>query len=122
MVFLGRGGKGVFSLREISKTEEIPFDYLGKIFSKLEKSGLVSSRKGVRGGYFLKKNPAKIKVLEIIRSLEGEISLVKCVGKQKNICPQSKGCLTKSFWQKIQNSLESALNSISLGDLIRPVK
>lgn len=122
MVFLAQGGKAVFSLREVSKKEEIPFDYLGKIFSKLEKAGLVSSRKGVRGGYFLKKNPAKIKVLEIIRSLEGEISLVKCVNKQKNICPQSKKCLTKSFWQKIQNTLESALNSISLGDLIRPVK
>lgn len=122
IVFLARSGKEVFSLREISKKEKIPFDYLGKIFSRLEKSGLVSSKKGVRGGYFLKKNPSQIKVFEVVKSLEGEISLVKCVNKVKNICPQSKKCLTKNCWQKIQNSLESALNSISLGDLIRPVK
>ena len=110
----------VFSLREIAKKEGISFDYLEKIISKLEKANLVKSKKGVQGGYFLAKSPSEIKLGEIIRALEGEISLVKCIAeKEKYYCPRAKKCLTKNFWKKIQNSLNSVLNSLTLADLIK---
>ncbi|MDP2967282.1 MAG: Rrf2 family transcriptional regulator, partial [bacterium] len=73
-----------------------------------------------QGGYFLAKSPLKIKLGEIIRDLEGEVSLVKCIAKKEGyICPREKKCLTKNFWKKIQDSLNSALDSLTLADLIR---
>lgn len=108
------------SLRKISEKENISFDYLEKIVSKLEKENLVKSKKGVRGGYLLAKTPSKIKIGKIIRALEGKTSLVKCIGqKGEYVCLMEKKCLTKSFWKKIQKSLNFALDSMTLADLIK---
>lgn len=135
MVYLAKSKKPICPLKEISETEEIPFDYLEKILSKLEKAGLIRAKKGVQGGYFLARPPQKIKVGEIIRVLEGEMVLVKCLPrsprprfgggvlrgiakKERYLCPRERRCLTKNFWKKIQDSLDSALNSLTLADLV----
>jgi len=120
MVYLARFPKQISSIKTISENEEISFDYLEKIISKLEKASLIKSKKGVQGGYYLAKNPSKIKIGEIIRILEGDIALVKCISGQKRcMCTRERECLTKSFWKKIQDSLNSALNSLTLKDLIK---
>jgi Rrf2 family protein len=110
----------VHPLKEIAQKEGISFDYLEKIIAKLEKKGFVKAKRGMYGGYFLNKSPSEIKVGDIIRALEGKTSLVLCATKQgKRICPREKDCLTKSFWKKIQTSLDSALDSTTLSDLIK---
>ena len=120
MVLIAKEKKKVFSLREISEKESIPFDYLEKIVSRLKKEGFLKSKKGAKGGYSLVSAPGKIKVGKIIKSLEGDISLVRCVStKNKFICPEDKKCLTKNFWKKLQSALEKTLNSFSLADLIK---
>ena len=122
MVYLAKNKKKICSLREISKAEKIPFDYLEKIVSRIEKSGLIESKRGSHGGYFLAKSPSKVKTGEIVRILEGREGLVSCIadknGRKRN-CPLSKKCLTKKFWLRIQNSLEKALDSITLANLIQ---
>lgn len=115
MVYLAKSKKKIIPLKEISAKEKIPFDYLEKIISKLEKAGLIKAKKGIKGGYFLAKKPDKIKIGQIIESLEGETALVKCL---KYFCPKSKKCLAKSFWQKLNKTIRSALNSMTLADLI----
>jgi len=122
MVYLARFKDKICPLKIISGKEGISFDYLEKIISKLEKTGLIKAKKGVQGGYFLAKSPKRIKIGEIIRALEGDTVLVKCIApirKRGYRCPRERKCLTKNFWQKIQKTLNSALNSITLADLIR---
>ena len=114
--------KKICSLREISEKENISFDYLEKIMSKLEKKGLVSSKRGVRGGYLLSRAPEKITVGQIIKVLEGSLAPVKCVAKEKReryTCPRRRICKTLSVWQKIQDTLNLTLNSITLADLVK---
>jgi Rrf2 family cysteine metabolism transcriptional repressor len=119
MVYLAKCKNKICPLKEISQEEEVSFDYLEKIISKLEKAGLIKAKKGVQGGYSLAKIPKRIKLGEIIRVLEGEIAPVNCIAKEKRfICPRNKKCLTKSFWKKIQDSLNKILNSLTLEDLI----
>ncbi len=109
-----------FPLREIAEKEGISFDFLEKIISKLAKQGLIKARKGIRGGYFLAKEPKTIKVGEIIETLEGTIAPVKCLDRKvKLFCPQEKKCLTRGFWRKLEKSLNFTLNSIKLSDLAR---
>jgi len=122
MAYLARL-KEKIPLKEIAKKENISFDYLEKIISKLEKAGLVLAKKGSKGGYFLAKPAKKIKIGEIIKTLEGEISFVKCIGVRKNhYCPREKNCLTRNFWKKLKDSLDFTLNSITLEDLIKEKK
>jgi Rrf2 family protein len=118
MVFLAKNKNKISSLREISNKEGIPFDYLEKILTLLEKVSLVESKKGSRGGYLLAKSPQKIKIGEIIRPLEGEAGLVKCTRKGCNCLLENK-CFAKKFWQKLQNSLNTALDSLTLAELIK---
>jgi len=113
----------VCPLKKISKNEEIPFDFLEKIFLKLEKANLLRAKKGAQGGYFLGREPEKIKVGEIIRVLEGTMAPVFCIAKEREkrfSCSRRKICLTKNVWKKIQDTLNLTLNSITLADLVNP--
>lgn len=116
MVYLAKCKNRICSLKEISQKEGISFDYLEKIFSKLEKSGLIKAKKGSQGGYYLSKPAKKIKVGEIINNLEGEMILVKCL---KSYCPRKKSCKTMNVWRKIYDSINSVLYSLTLADLIK---
>jgi Rrf2 family protein len=110
------------SLKKISNDEKIPFNFLEKIFLKLKKHKLIKAQKGARGGYFLARPPQKIKVSEIIKVLEGTIAPVLCIAKEKEtryFCPRKKICKTKHVWKKIQEALDSTLESITLADLIK---
>lgn len=113
----------VCSLKKISNDEEIPFDFLEKIFSKLKRAGLIRTKKGIQGGYSLARSPQKIKVGEIIKVLEGTMAPVFCIAEDKRryLYPRKKGCKIIKVWKKIQRALELTLNSITLADLVNKV-
>ena len=116
MVYLARAER-ICSAKEISQKEKIPFDFLEKIFSKLQQNGLIKSRRGTGGGYFLSKSPRKINVREILMVLEHkEIFPVLC--KRKHCFPKKK-CPIRNVWKKIQKSLNSTLDAITLAHLIK---
>lgn len=103
----------VCPLKKISKAEEIPFDFLEKIVSELDKAGLVKAKKGSQGGYYLTKKPEKITVGQIVGALEKTTAPVKCEG-----CSRAIECSAKGAWDEVGQSLDATLNSISLKDLI----
>ena len=114
MVYLAKT-KRICSAKEISQKEKIPFDFLEKIFSRLQKEGLVKSQKGPRGGYFLDKSPKKISVREILRVFENkEIFSIQC--KRKRYLSKKK-CPIKNIWRQIHQILNSTLEKITLADL-----
>lgn len=116
MVCLAKHSKKneILSLRQIAKKENIPFDFLEKIMGKIEQAGLVRAKKGVAGGYYLSKKPNKITPAEIIKALEEEVALVNCKG-----CVRARTCLTKGFWQDVDESLDSTFRATTLADLIK---
>lgn len=118
MIMLSESKKEFCSLREISEEEEISFDYLEKICSKLEKARLVNSKKGIQGGYSLARSPKKIKVGEIIRALEKKMALVECIGSG-GVCSKKSSCKSIRVWKKLQNSIEKTIDSITLHTLIQ---
>lgn len=112
----------VHSLKQISEKENISFDYLEKIISRLERRGLLSVKKGAGGGYSLARRPAEISAGEVLRAIEGTLAPVRCVAREKKErlpCPRKRICKSFSVWQKIQEVLNSTLNSITLADLLR---
>jgi len=122
MVYLAKSKKSICPLKEISQGEGISLDFLEKIISELRKAGFVKAKKGIKGGYFLAQKPDKIKIGKMIRVLEGEIALVRCTSKKRKPCPREKCCLAKNFWERFQDSLNSALDSMTLADLIKNEK
>ncbi len=119
MLYLAKNQKDkkVIPLKEIAKKERVPFDFLEKIFSQLEKAGLVGAKKGSQGGYFLAKPAKKITPGDIVAILEEDMTLVHCAG-----CPMAGGCTSEDVWGEVQQSLDNTLNAVTLEDLIHPVK
>jgi Rrf2 family protein len=107
------GGKEILSTRIISQKEGIPFDFLEKIISQLEKAKLVKGKKGTGGGYVLAKMPNKITARDIVSALEGTTS-VDC-----SLCGMSKKCISKSVWKKIDDAISKTLKNIKLSELIK---
>jgi len=123
MVFLAKNpvrpqAKGApyqpFSMREIAGKTKIPFVFLTKIFSKLEKAKLIKAKIGMRGGYFLAKSAKKISVVDIVMALEEEIATSHCCG-----CPMAGGCSSKDVWEEVQESVEKTMGKKTLADLVK---
>jgi Rrf2 family protein len=117
VIYLAVNGKRFCSIKEISKAEGIPFDYLEKILSKLEKSGFIKSKKGVSGGYALARKPKAMGAGELVSVLEGGLALTKC-SLGTAVCGRQGNCLAKKLWQKIQKAINQTLNSLTLADLL----
>ena len=114
MVYLAKkNSKEFFSLKDISAKENIPFDFLEKILSKLEKVGLLESKKGSLGGYCLAKSAGKITAGSIVEAVDGKIVPVQCA-----LCVKAKRCISKNVWDKVKQSLSETLYSITLKDLV----
>ena len=113
MVYLAKNNKRIVPLSEISDKESIPFDFLEKILSVMEKSGLIKSKKGVQGGYSLAGPASKTSALQILSALEGSELSVNCA-----VCSKEKKCSSKNVWYKLNSSLQSTLSSIKLSKLI----
>ena len=130
MIFLARQSLGVgglvksknkksvsrpFSLREISAKTKTSFVFLEKIFSKLEKAGLVVGTKGMKGGYVLAKNPKKISANDIVSVLDGNPEkIVDC-----SCCSKKGDCIAKTVWARVELALKKTLSSITLADLVK---
>ncbi len=67
----GHHGQGLLQIREISRRNNIPLQYLGQIFNRLVKADIIRSVRGKSGGYSLSRPPSEISVLEILEVLEG---------------------------------------------------
>src|SRR4030095_354121 len=71
--------KGPVLIAEIAKKKKIPLKFLENILLELKKDGILDSKKGKGGGYYLKVAPAKIPLARIIRKMDGPISMLPCV-------------------------------------------
>jgi Rrf2 family protein len=108
---------GPVSKKIIAGEECISADYIEQIIVPLKNEGLVRGLRGVKGGFVLAKDPAKITVYDILRASEGEMSLVDCErndckGRDKNLC------VTRPVWEGAAEVLETYFSKITLKDLL----
>lgn len=111
--------QGTTSLKDIAQRMDYSDAYLEQLFATLKKERLIASTRGPKGGYQLTKEPHRITVGEIIRALEGPIEFSTCVGGGKEIqCQRSADCLTKDLWEEINDSINSVIDRVTLGELL----
>ncbi len=101
----------------IATSQEISGKYLEQLVGSLRRKALITSRKGVHGGYSLTKPPAEITLWDIISALEGETELVECVAHPE-ICDRSSECCTRAIWTLMGKSMHKFWDGFSLQDLL----
>ena len=111
-------GEGPVMMQSIATSQGVSRKYLDTIFTSLKNAGLVHSRRGIGGGHVLTRDPEKVRLGEILRAIEGPISLVDCVSDPK-VCERSHRCVTRDVWSEVSSAIENVLDNITLAELVR---
>ena len=111
-------------VKDISRRQGISQRYLEQIFQKLKRAGIVGSKRGPTGGYFLGKKPEDITLAEVIKVTEGNISPVLCVnpGDSTQPCERSGECVTQIVWNEAGKRLKDYFDSVTVRDLCELAK
>lgn len=108
------------SLVNIAERQDISKNYLEQVFSTLRKAEIVKSVKGAQGGYELAKDPCEITTGEILRALEGNLSVVSLSSENED--NKIEKCIEKNVWNRIDQSVNSVIDNTTLEDLINEYK
>ena len=108
-------------VKDISRRQGISQRYLEQIFQKLKKAGIVGSKRGPSGGYFLNKTTENITIGEVIRITEGDITPVLCVNPEDSSkpCERSGECVTQVIWDEAGKRLKEYFDSVTIKDLCK---
>jgi Rrf2 family cysteine metabolism transcriptional repressor len=116
--FVRHFGEGPLSLSEVARSQDISQPYLEQIAIDLRRAGLLHSKRGAQGGYYLAHAPENITAGDVIRALEGSILPIKCVAEQEcTPCALQDGCSARGIWEQVRDRLVETLDSITLADL-----
>jgi Rrf2 family protein len=112
-------GQGPVSLAEVARARGLSQAYLEQIAIDLRRAGLLSSKRGANGGYFLARAPDATTAGDVIRALEGSILPVQCVEEEWcSPCGREAGCSARSMWEQVHDRLVDTLDSITLASLL----
>ena len=107
-------GENPIPLKDIS--QELAEKYLEQLLALLKKAGIVQTVRGASGGYILSAPPNCITVNQVLTALEGDMSIVECQRGKK--CKNEDTCATKAVWQRISQSITTALEEITLQNMV----
>ena len=111
----------VVQIKEISGREKIPGKYLEQILLTLKNAGLLHSKMGVGGGYYLAKPPSEITLGQIFRVLDGPLAPIRCVSQMAYEpcgCPDEQTCGLRLVMDDVRNAISNILDHTSLDDVL----
>lgn len=107
---------------DIARSQHIPKKFLDSILQELKIGGLLHSKKGKGGGYFLARPPAKIALGEIIRVLDGPIAPIACASRLNyrpcSDCHDESLCKIRSVMLRVRESTAAVLDNTNLLSMI----
>jgi Rrf2 family protein len=115
-------GEGAVQISDIAKQENIPQRFLESILLELKKMGILGSKLGKTGGYYLIKPPQEVTLLDIIRHFEGSIALMYCVSEKSyqpcEFCRIEEACKIRNVFKEIRDNTYNILQDATLASLI----
>jgi Rrf2 family protein len=114
----GHSGQ-IFTAKEIADAYQIPYDLLAKVMQKMAREGFIASHQGVHGGYMLVRNPAQMKVSEIIQTIEGKpsVTIIQCEAAGPEQCTIQTTCTIKNPMVKIQSTINKVLDELTIMEM-----
>jgi len=108
--------KIIYKASDISEELKVPKEFVSKMLQKLTYSGIVGSKKGKKGGFYLAKRPSQIKLIDIVKAIDGLEIFNKCVLGFPG-CSSDEPCPVHDTWGKIREETYEMLSKESLEQL-----
>ena len=102
----------------IAERQSLPLQYLEQLFSKLRRSKLVKSVRGINGGYELAREASSIRIYDIILSADTPVKVTRCNSHEENGCQTTgKRCNSHHPWYELEHVMHDYLIQVSLADV-----
>lgn len=102
-------GVNPISAKSISENENIPYKFLEKILRELKQHKILKSERGAVGGYRFFKSPETIKVVDIMRIIDGPIALIPCVSENFyeacEECSDEETCRLRKLFAELRDQM-----------------
>ncbi|HTM93436.1 MAG TPA: Rrf2 family transcriptional regulator [Flavisolibacter sp.] len=112
--------QGPVLISDIAKKKKIPLKFLENILLELKKAGILESKKGKGGGYYIKQHPSKTPIAAVVRIVNGPISMLPCVSlnfyEHCQNCDE-KNCGLHDMMEDVRDATLNILENRTLNDL-----
>lgn len=123
LVHMGRQPEERYLIKEISEACSIPKKFLEAILLDLNRAGILGSKQGKGGGYFLRRAVKEINLAEVVRLFDGAIALVPCATfKYYERCAECKDevvCSIRQAFLEVRNETVEMMKKNTLEDLVK---
>mgnify|MGYP001218908429 CR=1 FL=1 len=113
-----RGDGVAIATRTLAAEQDVPYQLACKLLQQLHAAKLVQSCMGPKGGFRLECGPDGISLLDVVRVIQGPLSLNWCLLNEA-CCPRQNGCPVRARMGELQSRMDEYLGSVSLADLVR---
>ncbi|MBI4161020.1 MAG: Rrf2 family transcriptional regulator [Acidobacteria bacterium] len=103
---------------EIARHCGIPRNFLARILCHLRDAGILGAVRGANGGYFLREEPARLTLVDLLEALEGPLCFCRCSAPAPGDCPKAWTCSAREAFALIQNRTREWLEGIKVADLL----
>lgn len=123
LVALAKSERGVpVLISKLAEDERIPKKFLELILLELRNAGVLHSKKGAGGGYYMAKDPADVKLVQILRVTDGPIALLPCVSlnfyERCEECKDEVTCGIRNVFIDVRDAALKILSDTSIADIV----
>ena len=102
----------------IAKSQDISAAFISRLAVPLRRAHLINAERGVGGGLRLARSPEDITLLNITETLDGPVSVLKCLAKPK-ACKRHAKCAARSIWNDLNTTIKNALATVTLAAVLK---
>jgi Rrf2 family iron-sulfur cluster assembly transcriptional regulator len=110
---------GPTQIKDIAEREVIPVRFLEQIFQELRRAGLVGAKRGPRGGYLLARPAEEIRLGDVVRALEGPISIAARPARTTTKVAKSVSDVTEAVFHELSARIEQCFDAVTIADMCR---
>ena len=103
---------------DISASTALPEPTVAKVLKLLAKGGIVTSIRGVNGGYRLDTPAGDVSIAAVIDAMDGPIALTSCVDGGEGCCAYEQNCAVKKKWDPVNAAMKAALENVTLAQMM----
>ncbi|MEQ9607162.1 MAG: SUF system Fe-S cluster assembly regulator [Kiloniellaceae bacterium] len=111
----------LYTAHDLSVETAQPAPTVSKVLALLSRRGVVTSIRGVKGGYGLARDPRDVRVAEIIEAIDGPIAITDCQVAEGNPCEVQRLCPSRRGLHQVTAAILTALNTMTLADISLPL-
>jgi Rrf2 family protein len=102
---------------KLAEAQAIPLQFLEQIMLDLKRAGIVRTKRGANGGYWLATDPVEVTVADVIRAVEGPLANIHDLSPEETSYPGPARRL-RDVWIAVRVNLRAVLEEVTLADLV----